>query len=88
MNQVTSKLDLDGENPVGRPSPMFARSGREAEFQDALDRYLADYRRQQALYTRPSTPRLVARLPLQRRIADWLVRQLDAVPAVRAVRPH
>ena len=55
MNQVTSKLDLDGENPVGRPSSMFARSGREAVFQDALDRYLADYRRQQALYTRPGS---------------------------------
>ena len=88
MIQVTSKLDLDGENPAGRPSPMIARSGREAEFQDALDRYLADYRRQQALITRPGTSRLGARLPLQRRIADWLGRQLRAVPAVRAIRPN
>ena len=78
MIQVTSKLDLVGENPAGRPFPMIARSGREAEFQDALDRYLTDYRRQQALITRPATSRLGARLPLQRRIADWLERQLRA----------
>lgn len=72
MIEVTSKLGLDGDTPAGRPSPMIARSVREAEFQEALDRYMADYRRQQALITRPGTSRLAAKLPLQRRIADWL----------------
>ena len=76
MIQVTSKLDFVSENPAGWPIPMIARSGREAEFQDALDRYLTDYRRHQALITRLATSRPGARLPLQRRIADWLERQL------------
>lgn len=78
MIQVTSNLNIDGEKPAALPSPMIARSGREAEFQDALDRYLANYRRRQALITRPGASRVGAKLPLARRIADWLGRKSRA----------
>ena len=89
MIQVTSKLDLDGQNPTGQPSPMIARSGREAEFQNALNRYLADYIRQQALITRSDTSRIEARLPLLGRVVDWLGKQLQTRrPGFRAIAPN
>ena len=77
MIQIPSNLDPNGSENLARPS-MFARSGREVEFQDALDRYLADYRKQRALITPPHPFRLGARLPLAGRIADWLGRKLRA----------
>lgn len=77
MFEITSKLGFDGETSAGRPSSTIAQSGREAEFQDALDRYMADYIRQQALVTRPSTSDLGASLLLQRRTVEWLGGQLQ-----------
>ena len=71
MIQVTSKLDLDSEYPTGQPIPMTDRSGREAEFQEALNRYMVYYAKQQAL-PRPGTSRVGEKLHLQSRIAGWL----------------
>ena len=89
MTHVTSNLDLDVQNSTGQPFPMIAQSGREAEFQNELNRYLADYIRQQALITRSGTSRIEARLPWQRRIADWLGRQLQTRRSgFRAIAPN
>jgi len=84
MIEVTSNLR---EIPADRPTQMIARSARETEFQDALDRYLADDRRRQALITRPDNSRLGAKLPLQRRIANWLNGQFGGCSAPRFTGP-
>lgn len=75
MTEIPSNHDPDSN--LARPS-MIVLSGREAEFQNALDRYLADYRKHQALMTQQRACRLGARLRLARRIADWPGRKFRA----------